>query len=424
MRYQRREFLGAGGALLVSTVTAGCAGDSQDGDDSGDEATPTPLAIENVTFTDGKPGGYREFEEASSRTFDESDTIWIYFEPAGFEREESGSGEVAVDLAMEMAIQDPDGEEIFTDRATLTKTVPEEAAVDAFFTGSFSPPIPTSSGEYTAVLEVQDNVAGDETETTATFTIDAGPDEDLAIEHLRFVRDQPREYREYEAVEDETYGLGDQIWLYYEPVGFGTEPADGTEVSFDLVTSLVVTAPSGTTVFDDDELLRETISETDVDEQFIFWNLRLPGDAETGEYTAEVGLEDQTTDRTTETTASFTVTEPETPETVENVPDILEEELDIEVTAFEDERRATLSYESPHAVNSEDGSYEIGYIVAFFAELVGEGWDVDSLTATVTDGDGDRFRYRADAETAQAYIDDEIELETYVDEVLATLEPV
>lgn len=429
MKLNRRELLGASGALLVGTAVAGCVGD--DGDESGDggddEDAPTPseaLAIENVTFTDGEAQGYREFTEADSRTYDESETVWVYFEPAGFEREPSGSGEADVDLTMRIAIENPDGEEIFTDETTLTRTVPEGADVEAFFTGNFSPPIPAASGEYTAVLSVHDNIANEDTETRTTFTIDAKPDRELAIKHLRFVEDQPRGYREYTPVQDATYSLGDPIWIYYEPVGFGTEPADGSEVQFDLVTSLVVTAPDGTTIFDEDELLRESIPKSDVDEQFIFWNVRLPDDAESGEYTAEVGLEDQVTDRTTETTVSFTVEEPEPPDVVEKFPDLIEEELDVEVTAFEDAERAMLEYDSPHAVNSEDGSYEIGFIIALFAEIVGDGWETEGLTATVTDGNGDRYQYRASAETAQAYIDEEIKFETYVDEVLETLEPV
>lgn len=417
----RRTLLRAGGAVIVGATLAGCSGDDA-GEDGGD-GEEEPLAIERVTFTDGQPGGYRDYTEAGTDTFDEEEVVWIYFEPVGFDREESGDGEVDVDLTMRIAIEDPNGEELFTDEDRLTRTVPEGDPVDAYFTGNFQPAIPADPGEYTAILTVEDHIADEETETTTTFVIDAEPVGELAIENVTFIESRPDGYREYTEVAGDTYTVGDRLWLYFEPAEFYTTETDSGQAEYDLVTTLVITNPDGTEVFDQDDLIRMTIDEDEVDEQFIFWTVPIQEGSEPGEYTATVSLEDQLSDRETETTATFTVQEPQLSAPAETFVEFIDSELDVEIADFGEGDVATLAYGSTHPMGTEGSATEIAFIAATFAESVGDGWDVDRLLVTVTDGAGDSYQYQIARDTAMAYYDDELTDDQYRDLVYDTLEP-
>lgn len=423
MLLERRTVLRSGGAVAAAAL-GGCIGGDDDADGDDDTGAEADLTIENVTFTDGEPGGYQEFEEAGTDTFDEDEVVWLYFEPVGFGREGDGDGEVDIDITMGISVEGPDGEELYSADDTLARTVPEGSDVEAFFTGHFQPPTPATDGEYTAILSVEDHVTGESVETTVTFIIDAEPDLELDIEHVRFVADRPADYRQYDEVHDKTYRVDEPIWIYFEPTGWGREEAEGDEVGFDLITTLVVTDPDGTEVFADDELLRGTIPEDQADEQFLFWNVVLPQDAQTGEYTANIALEDQTTDQETETTVTFTVEGEEETSLAEEFPAILEAELAVEVTAFRSNETVDLEYETPHPIDSGDAEYEIGYVAGLFAEAVAEGWDVDGLVATVTDGEGDQYQYEIDADAAASYAAGDIDDAEFINPIFESLETV
>lgn len=115
----------------------------------------------------------------ATATFEQSDTVWLYFEPQEFERDSAGNGEVKVDLEMGFSITGPDGEELAADTDTFARTASEDGSIDGYFTGNFQPPIPAPGGEYTATLTVTDRVADAEVEETTAFAVEAG--EELAI---------------------------------------------------------------------------------------------------------------------------------------------------------------------------------------------------------------------------------------------------
>jgi hypothetical protein len=418
----RRTVLRASGAALAVATLAGCL-ESED-EDGSDGAGDEPLSIENATLTDGEPAGYQDYTETTTDTYDESDVVWFYFEPVGFARESVDGGEAEVDIEMGFSVEGPDGQELFADTSTLSRTVPEGESVDAFFTGNFQPPTPAQGGEYTAVLTVTDRIADEEATETLTFSIEADSSPELAIENLTFVESRPPGYREYDPVPDNTYQVSDTIWIYFEPTGFETESRPGSEVGFDLVTSLVLTSPSGTTVYDDSELIRGTVSEQEVDEEFIFWNVAMPSDPEIGEYTAQISLEDQLTDRTTETTATFTVEAPDRSEYAEQFTSLIESELDAVVLEFREAASAELVYESQHQMGSDDALTEIGFIAGLFAGAIDDGWSVDGLVATVQDAEGERFRYEIDAETARRHNEGTLDNDEYRQAILDTLEPI
>lgn len=419
----RRTILRASGVLFTGAAVAGCLDDDgADAEDDSDDDSGSSLTITNIAFSDGEPSGYREFEEVNSTTFEQSDVVWIYFEPAGFERESIGDGEVEVDIGMSFSVTGSGGEELVSDTDTLARTAPEDGNVDAFFVGNFQPPIPAPGGEYTATLTVTDRIADAEAEETTTFTVEAG--EELAIENTTFLAGRPRGYQDFDTVPDDTYDVTDPIRVYFEPTGFGTTETEDGELRLDMITSLRITDSQGAVVYDNDDVLRTTLSEEQIEEYFAFWGANLPTDVDPGEYTAEITLEDQISEQTVETTATFRLESADRSQYGQQFLNAINSELNVTVTGFEDGRTANLTYDTPASRGSSTAEEQIGYIAGAFAGLVGQGWSVDRLVATLTDSNGERYRFNADAETAQAYVDGELTDEQYASEVLSTLTPV
>lgn len=553
----RRTVLHAGGALLAGSAVAGCLGDGDTEDEDDGNNSGSSLSITNIAFTDGEPSGYRAFEELTSTTFEQTDVVWLYFEPQGFERESVGDGEVEVDIEMSFSVTGPDGEELVSDTDTFARTAPEDGSIDAYFAGNFQPPIPAPGGEYTATLSVTDRIADAEAEETTTFTVEAG--EELAIENTTFLAEQPRGYRDFDTVPDDTYDVTDQIRIYFEPTGFGTTEADSGEqgeVSVDLITTITITDATGTEVYNNEDVLRQTFSEEDRDEYFAFWNVALPSETapgehevtitvedqiseqtaettetftvepveqlaienvtfldgqprgyrdfdtapgqtyavtdpiriyfeptgfgtketdsgeldldmitslqitdsqgtevynnsdvlrqtlpedqvdeyfafwgatlpietEPGEYTAEITLEDQITGQTTETTATFTLEPSEYSSYAQQFLDAIRSELEITVTGFAERDVADLRYTSPFEISTDDARNQIGYIAGAYAGVIDQGWSTERLIGTVTDANDDRYRFEADSESAQAFINDQITAEEFAAEVLDSLE--
>jgi hypothetical protein len=540
---------------------AGCLGDDENGDEeNGDDENGDDgksLAITNVAFADGQPSGYREFEETSSTTFEQTDVVWIYFEPNGFERESAGDGEVEVDIDMGFSITGPNGEELAADTDTLTRAAPEGEDIDAYFSGNFQPPIPATGGEYTATLTVTDRIADAGVEETTTFTVEAG--EELAVENVTFLADQPRGYRDFDTAPNDTFGVTDPIRVYFEPTGFSTEEADNSnagDVSVDLITSVTITDASGTEVYDNDDILRQSFPEEDRDEYFAFWNVSLPSGAdpgqytvtitvedqvsgqtaettatfiaepvaeltienvtfldgpargyrdfdtapgqsypvtdpiriyfepngfgteeatggelrfdmttslvitdntgtevynntdslrrtlsedqidqyfgvwgaslppevESGQYTAEIALEDQFTGQTTDTTATFTLEDAEYSRSAQQFLDAIRTELEITVTGFAERDVVNLRYNSPFEIQTENARSQISYIAGAYAGAVDQGWSSERLVGTVNDGNNGRYRFEVDSRSAQAFINEQITAEEFAGEVLNSLE--
>lgn len=418
-KLSRRTALRAGGALLGGIAVAGCL------DDSGIEDTvayDSSLAITNIEFPDGRPSGYRQFEVVNRQTFEQSDTVWLYFEPLGFEREPIGDGTVEIDLGMSVSITGPDGEEVTTATDTLARTAPEDENIDAYFVEDFRLPLPAPNGEYTATLTVTDRLADVETEQITTFAVQEG--EEFVIENASFLTGQPRGYRDFESLPSQTYSMLDSIWLYFEPTGFATEPAasGGGEVTFDLATSLVITGPSGEEVYANEDLLGRTVSEERLDEYFAFWNASLPPGLDPGEYTAEVTVEDRLTDQSATTTATFTRELASYDQYAQQFRSTIDGDLDVTVTGPISNDPVQLGYQSSYRIQTSSAANQIEYIADAFATLVGNGWDVVGLVATVTDGENTRYRYTISDETALAFINQEISAETYRQRVLNSLE--
>ena len=409
-KLSRRTVLRAGGALLGGAVVAGCLDDSGIDDTVGSGSS---LVITNIAFTDSRPSGYRQFEVVNRPAFEQSETVWLYFEPLGFERKSIGDGDVGVDIEMSISITGPDGEELATETDTFVRTAPADENIDAYFTEDFRPPIPAPVGQYTARLTVTDRIADVEIERITTFTIQSG--EGPIIANPTFLTGRPRGYRDFDPVPNQTYTMLDSIWIYFEPTGFATEPVEGDRgtVTFDLVTSLVITGPSGEVVYANEDPLGRTVSEDRLDEYFAFWNAGLPPGLDPGEYTAELTIEDRLIDRSTTTTATFTRELASYEQYAQRFRSAIDGTLDVTVTGPISNDPVQLRYRSSYRVQTAGAANQIGYIADTFARLVGNGWDVTGLVATVTDGANDQYQVTITDETAREYINEEISAEVY-----------
>ena len=413
-----------GGALAGATALAGCLGGESPSDEAGDDGTESPetpeLTLTNVTFTDGEPSGYQQFEAVDDTTFAASETVWIYFEPTGFGRESAGDGESEVEIEMGISVTGPDGAQLSSDRDTLTRTSPTESPVYAYFAGHFQPPVPATGGEYTATLSATDAISGQTAEQTVTFTVEAS--RELAIDNVTFLADRPRGYRDFDTQPGGTYTMLDAIWVYFEPTGFATESAGEGAVSVDLTTDIEITGPNGQLVYTNQDSLSQSFAEEDRDEYFVFWNADLPLGLEPGTYTVEVGVEDRLTERTASADATFDRELARYAEYADNFRTTIESNLNITVTGGISGNPAELVYDSAVAADTEAAVGQLEYVAGAFAGTVGNGWPVDGLVANATGADGTRYSYRVETDTALRFIADEITADEYREVVLSTVQ--
>lgn len=145
-----------------------------DSDDDGTEDEPE-LGIEHIRFVEEEPTGYREYTEVSE--YGPDDTIWIYFEPRGFELEER-DGERWFDLGVTASVTDPDGEDVRPVRDEVSEAIPDgRDPEDVFLYVDLSIRSPMV-GEYTVDLRVRDRVRRGSASESTSFTI---ADEELEL---------------------------------------------------------------------------------------------------------------------------------------------------------------------------------------------------------------------------------------------------
>lgn len=254
--------------------------------------------------------------------------------------------------------------------------------------------------------------------TTATPT----PTADLRIDRVRFVRDRPTGYREYTEVADRTYAPGETLWVYFEPEGAETEPAtdDGRRVQ--LTTTFDVIGPDGSHIESLVDQYTETLSETeDPSKIFLFWYVTVPQTAQPGQYTAEIGVNDEIGPGEATTTVGFTVEEGAATGYRERFRSAVRTELDVRVRTLDVTDVVEFVYETPYSLRVERGRFQLGYIAGAYARQVDAGWDVRELRAETIDGDGVRYRWRVDSALARDFIDERITTEEFTRAVLRTL---
>lgn len=274
---------------------------------------------------------------------------------------------------------------------------------------------PTSEGTTTEMP----TSGGTSTETPTT-------PESLAIEHVRFVTDRPRGYRQYTRTEDTTFGADETIWLYFEPTGVASERAGESTVRFSVVTTLTILGPDGGEVDTLSEEVTRTIdAKRDLSELFLFWQFDLPSGVPAGEYTARITVTDTLTDRSSTRTTLFTITETVTATESEYRTQFrraIVSELDVDIQSLTVAGGTVdLVYETPASINSTAASQQIGYVAGAYAGVVDAGWETDRLRVTFVTAEGGRYRFRVEASVARDWIDGRISRDEFVDAVFETL---
>jgi hypothetical protein len=80
-----------------------------------------------------------------------------------------------------------------------------------------------------------------------------------------------------------------------------------------------------------------------------------------------------------------------------------------------------LSYRSNHETETESWGYEVGFVSGRFGRFVVDGWDVTRLEGTVTGREGRTLTWELAAETAAAFVNDDITAEAFIDEVFGSM---
>ena len=133
--------------------------------------------------------------------------------------------------------------------------------------------------------------------------------DDLGLEHVRLVADEPDGYREYTEVRDGVFDTDDTVWVYCEPVGLETDDVEDGDSRIDLTFELEILDPDGETVETTEEEMGREMSADELGELFLFGFFEPARPVYQGEYDAELTLTDNLAGERAETTISFVIGE-------------------------------------------------------------------------------------------------------------------
>lgn len=419
-------------ALSASTLTAlaGCSSDStsqDEGTTTTTEAQPNSLEIENLHFCSEQPTGYREYQEQVDGEYDPGDVVWVYFEPSTVGSETAGEGEIRFAYDVTWTVYSPEGEEIDTLGDTVERTLPDSGDLsEVFLTVNFSPPMEFEPGTHRIEIEVEDKIAGTEATESAEFEVvtelSEGSAEELSIDHIRFLEEAPSGYRDYSAVENETYQKSDTIWIYFEPGGVAFEERDDSEQWFDLDLSVRTTGPEGNEQLQVKERLNRALTENeDPNSLFLAANFDL-SQLSPGEYTMDIVLHDQISGERVQAEATFSIAADANP-LVDIFGQVITDETDIEIERLGlTEGTLRLTYQTPNAYGDDTFYEEMGFIAGAYAGVIDEGLSADKLAVKGKDSEDQEFIYEISSAKARANNNGEITDDEYYEHVMDSLQ--
>lgn len=163
----RRGTLRATGATLAVGALAGC---SSDGDD---DSTPLPdFGLAELVFCSAQPRGYGQYERQPDATYEQGETVWIYLDVVGFEVEDAGEGQMAVDLAEDLVVRGPDGSEVLQNDFTFDTAFESDLRSQFFVVNNVRLQSGSPSGEYEVEVFLEDELGGGSITRTETFTVE------------------------------------------------------------------------------------------------------------------------------------------------------------------------------------------------------------------------------------------------------------
>jgi hypothetical protein len=429
------------GTVATATAIAGCSSIPLEGTSGTDDGrpsesgrrpdatsahTPPSLTIDTVTFCADAPSGYDDYEEQPAKTYRPDDVVWLYLEPSTVGTEPAGDGQVRFALDVTWTVYGPDGDEMKTFTDTAERTVPESTGEQAVFLSlSVVPPERFEPGTHRVEVEVTDTIADNRARTTASFDVErprtTNPEQGLAIEHLRFLAEEPTGYRAYTTVEDATYETTETVWVYFEPSSPGVEKRDDGLWYYEFDVTVRTTGPDG----DEQQQVRETLKGSledgqSPDELYLAVNFDMRSPTP-GEHVISVTVHDQISgDRATEE-RTFTIEQADRLLAIA-FKTAIRDETDIDVRAVEmRESVLHMSYRTPNAFGSDEFNREIGFVAGAYASIIERGHDAERLRATGTEADGQTFVFEIETATAEAWNADEITEGEYLAEVFESL---
>lgn len=271
-----------------------------------------------------------------------------------------------------------------------------------------------------AVAGCSDGGGGDGGTPTPTST----PEPSLEIDRIQFVAERPTGYREYQPVEDKTYRLGGEVWVYFEPVGVQTESADSGSERIELTLEPTFTDADGTVVkSDSQDVEKELTGGQTPDDLFLWAGTPIPSDAATGTWQVEIAVTDDVSGATATVTREFEVEGGDgSTNYLETYRSAIESETDAQIRRLEMQgSEVVLEYETVYQTRSGDWEGEIGFLAGVYAGLVARGWQADPLSATTTGSEGSTATWRVDRSTALAFANEEISNEEFAQRVFDTM---
>lgn len=272
-------------------------------------------------------------------------------------------------------------------------------------------------GLATALAGCGDGGDGDGATPTPT------PEPQLEVSRIQFVASQPTGYGEYDPVQDKTYQLGGQAWVYFEPEGVTSE-AEGDGKRIELTLEAEFTDAEGRVVNTVGRTLdRNVEAGQSLDELFLFATTELPQDAAVGTWQVEVELTDELSGATTTFTREFEVEAGEPTGYIGDYGSALRAETDISVQSLESvDGEVVLEYESTYETDTSPWREEVGAVAGIFVRFVDDGWQAERLSATTTGAGGRTVTWHLSRETALAFIAGEITSTEFGERILDTME--
>lgn len=249
------------------------------------------------------------------------------------------------------------------------------------------------------------------------------PEPQLEISRIQFVAAQPTGYREYAPVQDKTYQLGGEAWVYFEPEGVATESAGSGSERIELTLTAEFTDADGRVVNTVSRTLdRDIEAGQSLDELFLFATTEIPGDGAPGTWTVDVELTDELSGATTSFTREFEVKGSGQRSYMEVFLEGIESETDAEIRRLERQgSTVVLEYESIYEAETTDWNREIGFIGGVYAGLVGQGWSAERLSVTTHGSAGSTATWYVDRADALAFANEEISNEEFARRVFDSM---
>lgn len=264
---------------------------------------------------------------------------------------------------------------------------------------------------------------GDDGGDGGTPTPTPTPEPELEISRIQFVAERPTAYREYQPVQDKTYRLGGEAWVYFEPEGVASESADSEAERVQLTLEPTFIDADGTVIKSDSQPVEQELTGGQtVDDLFLWAGTPIPDDAAPGTWQVEIDVTDEVSGATASITREFEVEGASQGDVISAFGTTLEDETQIDIQGLEQqESGVALEYRSGFEFRTSDWNREVGAVAGIYVRFVGQGWAADRLNVTTTGSGGQTATWYVTRDTALAFYNDEISSDEFGQRVVETI---